>query len=268
MPIFSKQQYKRIDKHIQARSIDDLLRAFENEKKEDPLLSEIDATTVVIKLQDSLDKIKTTKTENTVSPDVQEIVEKTKEADFNPHKAHLQTEAIENRNKAQAAHEVIAKAKTIPQGMDFNLPNADLNHTQENVFAETLAADADINKLLADATSKDEQASKISKLKAITVTKNILGKDTCVISAKPGETYQGEIIAKTDVYAIQRITNNQAVLHDIKDISDEANAEIGARITLFNRGDKTIIQENTNDSQNLENEDELEEGYERERGSS
>ena len=184
----------------------------------------------------------------------------TKEAEFDTRKAYLQAEAIKNRIQAQAAQDVISKAKTIPRGLDSNLPNVDLNQTQENVFDAVTAAEIEVKDLQADATVK-EQAG---KLEAITATKEIMGKDTVVTTAKNGEKYQGEIIAKTDIYAIQRLTDNRAVLYEIKNISDEANVELGAKITLYNRGDVTV-QFNEN-SQEMELEEERE-GYGRERGS-
>jgi hypothetical protein len=172
---------------------------------------------------------------------IEERVEESIETGFDPKKDRLQSDAINNRIKAQSAKDVVEKAKTIPSGgLDLNLPNVDLNPVQENVITSVSTAENEVNNLIADAASKDAEAGKISKKEAINMAKEIMGKDTLVTSARVGQTCSGEIIVKTDLYAIQRLTDNRAVLYEIKDISDEANVEVGAKITLHKKHDKTV----------------------------
>ena len=160
---------------------------------------------------------------------------------FDPQKGQLQIDAVNERNEALADQVIVEKAKIIPRGMDYNLPNADLSGVQENVISSASAAEMGVKNLQNDATSKDSKAvNQDLKIEAITIAKDIMGKDTMVTGTITGHQYSGEIIAITDYFAIQRLTKNQAVLHEIKNISDNANLEIGEKITLKKQDDKIV----------------------------
>jgi hypothetical protein len=60
-----------------------------------------------------------------------------------------------------------------------------------------------------------------------------LGNGAIVTSAQPGKTYSGKIIGvlggltSPDMGAVQVISGNHAILHDIKNISDRTNLKVG-----------------------------------------
>ena len=68
------------------------------------------------------------------------------------------------------------------------------------------------------------------------IAKKHLGDGAIVTSAFPGRTYSGEIIGivgdGSDKTVVQAISENQAVLHDIKDFSATSNIRIGEDVTL------------------------------------
>jgi hypothetical protein len=86
----------------------------------------------------------------------------------------------------------------------------------------------------------NEAGSGIDKIAAArNVAKKELGDSAIVTSAQLGRTYSGKIIgtlggltAGPDMSAIQAISDNHAVLHDIKGISDRSNLKVGEEAVL------------------------------------
>jgi len=68
------------------------------------------------------------------------------------------------------------------------------------------------------------------------VAKKELGGGAIVTSATPGRAYSGKIIGiigdGPDRTAIQAISGNHAILHNIKDISAKSNIRIGEDVSL------------------------------------
>jgi len=67
------------------------------------------------------------------------------------------------------------------------------------------------------------------------IAKQQMGAGAIVTSAQPGRTYQGQIIGiieSSDTTAIQAVGDNHAILHDIKNVSEKSNLEIGQSVTL------------------------------------
>jgi hypothetical protein len=105
-----------------------------------------------------------------------------------------------------------------------------------SVVASAAKAAEQVNNLRASASAREAGAgaSKISEARA--AAKKHLGDGAIVTSAQPGHTYQGKIIgvigSGPDRAAIQAISDNHAVLHDIRDISAKSNIKIGEDVAL------------------------------------
>jgi hypothetical protein len=151
--------------------------------------------------------------------------------------------ANQERAEAQKGQELVSEANTIPRGLDSNLPNADLSAVQEAVIAASGKAASQVNDLRASATAREanvlEAGTGLDKIAAAkNVAKKELGDGAIVTSAQPGHTYSGKIISilggltSPDIGAVQAISDNHAVLHNIRNISVESNLKIGEDITL------------------------------------
>ncbi|MDR0616349.1 MAG: ssDNA-binding domain-containing protein [Synergistaceae bacterium] len=152
--------------------------------------------------------------------------------------------AAMERADAQRGQELAAEAAAIPRGLDSNLPNADLSAVQEAVIAASDKAAAQVNDLRASASAREvkvnEPGNGIDKMAAArNVAKKELGDNAIVTSAQPGKTYSGKILgilggltAGPDMSAVQAISDNHAVLHEIKSISDRSNLKVGEEAVL------------------------------------
>ncbi|MCL2009135.1 MAG: ArdC family protein [Synergistaceae bacterium] len=146
--------------------------------------------------------------------------------------------ASQERAEAQKGQELVSEAATVPRGLDSNLPNADLSGVQESVLAASDKARAQVSDLRASAASRETavgaNTNKLSE--ARDVAKKQLGNGAIVTSAAPGRTYSGKIIGIVgdgpDKTAIQAISGNHAILHDIRDISAKSNIRIGEDVSL------------------------------------
>jgi antirestriction protein ArdC len=151
-------------------------------------------------------------------------------------KAQSRQEAQQEKAEASRAEGIIEDAALIPDGLDSNLPNADLNAEQEAVKSSVDKASAEVKNMRSAATQKETAASQSPTASATAIAKEKMGRGAIVTNAQTGKAYSGKIIGVTgnhpDRIAIQRITGNQAVLHRIKDISSEANLSIGADVTI------------------------------------
>jgi hypothetical protein len=109
---------------------------------------------------------------------------------------------------------------------------------QEAVIAASDKAAGQVNDLRASATARESKANEagtgIDKISAArNAAKKELGDKAIVTSAAPGRAYSGKIIgilggiASPDRSAIQAVSDNHAVLHDIKNISANANLKVG-----------------------------------------
>jgi antirestriction protein ArdC len=170
-------------------------------------------------------------------------------------------EAQQEKAEAQRIGEIVEDAALIPDGLDSNLPNADLNYEQEAVKSSVDKAVTEVKEMRNAATMKEANAQG-GIAGAAAIAKEKMGKGAIVTSAKPGRSYSGKIIgivgAHPDTIAIQRISGNQAVLHRIKEKSAEANMAIGADVTITKGQDgKTEVKardESTRERDTRENE--------------
>jgi hypothetical protein len=151
--------------------------------------------------------------------------------------------AGQERADAQKGQEIASEAAAIPRGQDFNLPNADLSAVQEAVIAASEEAATQVNDLRASASARESKAHEAGNgIDAIAAARNVakkeLGGNAFVTSAQPGRTYSGKIIGvlggltSPDRSAIQAVSDNHAVLHDIKNISANANLKAGEEALL------------------------------------
>ena len=150
-------------------------------------------------------------------------------------------QAGQERAEAQRGQELISEVATVPRGLDSNLPHADLSAVQEAVIAATAKAASQVNDLRASASGHEQSAhgagTGVNKIVAARdVTKKQLGKNAIVTSAQAGRAYQGRIIgvlgSGPDRSAIQAISDNHAILHDIRDISAQSNLEIDKEVNI------------------------------------
>jgi hypothetical protein len=149
-------------------------------------------------------------------------------------------QASRERVEAQKGQELVSEANAIPRGLDFNLPNADLSGVQEGVIAAAAKATEQVNGLRASATAHEMSAGAgVDKISAArNVAKQHLGDGAIVTSAAPGRTYTGKVIGvlggltSPDRTAIQAISDNHAILHDIRNIAAESSIKVGEDITL------------------------------------
>jgi antirestriction protein ArdC len=151
--------------------------------------------------------------------------------------------ANQERAEAQKGQELAAEAAAIPRGLDSNLRNADLSGVQEAVIEAADKAATQVSDLRASASAREASAHEagtgIDKIAAArNVAKKELGDNATIISAQPGHTYSGKIIGllggitSPENGAIQAISDNQAVLHDIKNISDKSILKVGEDVSL------------------------------------
>ena len=148
--------------------------------------------------------------------------------------------ANKERAEAQKGQELVSEAAAIPRGLDSNLPNADLSGVQESVIAASDKAAAQVNDLRASASAREANAGMgiNDKLAAARdMAKKQLGNDAAIVtSAVPGRTYSGKIIGTIgdgpDKTALQAISDNHAILHDIRDIAAKSNIKIGEDVSL------------------------------------
>lgn len=147
-----------------------------------------------------------------------------------------------DRETVQKARAVIESTAPIPRGgADHNLPDVDLDNVQENVMAALDEAATEV-KVLHGAAAEKESAASEAKSKALGAAKAVLGPRVLVTDAQAGRSYRGKIIAMTDTHAIQRISENQAVLHEIGIMAREAVLEVGSdvSVTLHKNGSSTV----------------------------
>jgi predicted Fe-Mo cluster-binding NifX family protein len=151
--------------------------------------------------------------------------------------------ANQERAEAHKGQELAAKAAAIPRGLDSNLRNADLSGLQEAVIEAADKAATQAGDLRASATTREANAHEagtgIDKIAAArNVARKELGDGAMVISAQPCHTYSGRIIGllggvtSPESGAVQAISDNQAVLHDIKNISDKSVLKAGEDVSL------------------------------------
>ena len=145
-------------------------------------------------------------------------------------------QANRERSEAQKGQELVSEAATVPRGLDSNLPNADLSGVQESVLAASDKARAQVNDLRASASARESNAGTDKLAEGRNVAKKQLGSGAIVTSATPGKTYSGKIIGTVgdgpDRAAIQAISGNHAILHNIREISAKSNIKLGEDVSL------------------------------------
>ncbi|MDR1732360.1 MAG: ssDNA-binding domain-containing protein [Synergistaceae bacterium] len=177
-------------------------------------------------------------------------------------KVRAMQEARQEKSEAQRAEGIVADAVLLPDGLDSNLPNADLNAEQEAVKSSAEKAVGEIAQMRASASAKEEQALSNPTAAATKLAKEKMKRGAIVTDAQAGKTYTGKIIGLAgthpDAIAVQRITGNQAVLHKIKEIATESNLAVtvgaGLTITKGMDGKSTVkTREETVKEKNKEN---------------
>jgi hypothetical protein len=115
---------------------------------------------------------------------------------------------------------------------------------QEAVIEAADKAATQVNDMRASASAREANANEAGKsIDKIAAARNVarqhLGDGAIVTSAQPGHTYHGKIIgilggltSGPDMGAIQAISDNHAVLHDIKNISANANLKVGEETNM------------------------------------
>lgn len=146
-------------------------------------------------------------------------------------------QADRERAEAQRGQELASEAAAIPRGLDYNLPDADLSGVQENVIAAAGKARTQVNDLRASASSR-EMASGMDKLsEARIIVNEQLSRESVITSATPGRAYSGKLIGiigeGPDRTAIQAVTDNHAILHDIRDIAAMSAIKVGEDMNLI-----------------------------------
>ncbi|GHS84952.1 hypothetical protein AGMMS49957_00010 [Synergistales bacterium] len=207
--------------------------------------------------------------------------------DHNNHDEQL-FQASQERSEAQRGQELVSEANTIPRGLDSNLPNADLSATQESVISSSAKAASQVNDLRASASSREASVAiavnttsaanttnttNTTNTKTYTiaeargVAKKQLGDNAIVTSAQPGRAYQGKIIGilgnTPDRAAIQAISDNHAILHDIRNISDKSNIEVGTDMSLTTDEQGYSEVQNMNTAKNSKKAEHEREGHKR-----
>jgi hypothetical protein len=152
-------------------------------------------------------------------------------------------QADKERSEAQKGQELVAEAASIPRGLDSNFPNADLSGVQEAVIAASDKAAAQVNDLRASASMRESKANEAGRnIDTISAARNVakkeMGDNAIVTSAAPGRTYSGKIIGilggitSPDRSAIQAVSDNHPILHDIKGVSERSNLKVGEEALL------------------------------------
>jgi hypothetical protein len=126
-----------------------------------------------------------------------------------------------------------------------------------------------VNDLRAAASARETGVRVDRIAEARNVAKEHMGSDAIVTSAQPGKSYSGKIIgilggpASPDRSAIQAVSDNHAILHDIKNISANANLKIGdeAAFDVDDRGES--ISKGIGAQQNGKNNERAREGMRR-----
>jgi hypothetical protein len=149
---------------------------------------------------------------------------------------HNETDYVKSELEKPFIHEeelAIKSARLSKLNIELNLDKLQdviVEETEEEITEE----------IDTESSSYDEDID--NKTEAISIAKGIMGKNAYVISAQAGKKYSGEIIAKTEEYAIQRVTENKAVLHEIESLPAESNIKVGAKITLHNQDGITVLK--------------------------
>ncbi|GHV47403.1 hypothetical protein FACS1894204_10750 [Synergistales bacterium] len=213
--------------------------------------------------------------------------------DYDNHDEQL-FQANQERSEAQRGQELISEANTIPRGLDSNLQSADLSATQESVISSSAKAASQVNDLRAFASSREASvantvntANTVNMTNATNITnttnttntrtyaiaeargvaKKQLGDNAIVTSAQPGRAYQGKIIGilgnTPDRAAIQAISDNHAILHDIRNISDKSNIEVGTDMNFTTDEQGYSEVQNVNTAKNSKKAEHEREGHKR-----
>jgi hypothetical protein len=82
------------------------------------------------------------------------------------------------------------------------------------------------------------------------IAKGLLGNGAIVTSAVPGRMYSGKILGTAgewpDKAVIQAISDNHAILHDIRETSEKSNIRLGEDMTLTADEHGYSVIKNTN----------------------
>jgi hypothetical protein len=141
----------------------------------------------------------------------------------------LKDEAQKKIGEATRAEQILAGARNMPKGMDANIYGVNSNATQESVIAAIDRAGNEINDLRSSANI-DMEKSSIRLQEAFSAAREeatlTLGPEGIVTKARNDVEYTGKVIGFAgeipNKVAIQQISDNQAVLFNIRDIAQEA----------------------------------------------
>ena len=141
----------------------------------------------------------------------------------------LKQEAQQKTAEATRAEQMTQGARQMPRGNDSNLRGANLNANQEAVVNAVNKSTTEIADLRSEAATLNEQAGKTGFMAAMDEAKAYFEdngvKNSFSIAPNDGQEYYGKVIGivgeAPDKFAIQQIADNQAVIHQVTEISRE-----------------------------------------------
>lgn len=255
---------EKVKQHLQGRGIDDLCDSFDREKQTDPLLSEFDGADIVLRLQESVQfhdlpnmaEVQAAESKASLvhsldkSADGMSAVEG---KDIGYIEEGYVAAANEVKYEAQEARTANIEAQALKVGQRVTFQAKDrgssvkLTGTVEQVDPTTVTLKCGSMSIpvvkesgsfsLASSVSK-EHTREFAKERAL----QGLGAGGKVLLARHKGTYSGKIIGKTSTFAIQKINDNTAVLHRLKDLESKEKDAQG----LIKEGEElTIVREGT-----------------------
>ena len=261
--------WDQIRQHVQDRGINDLCDAFDKEKQRDPILSEFDGADVILRLQEcvqhhdlpNMAEVQAAESKASMiqsmnkSADGMSVVEG---QDIGSIEEGYMMAANEVKYEAQQARTANAEAQT--QGFKIGDKVVFQPHDAKSAVTGTITAtkeDKDGNKkvtLKCGRVSLTVSEEKGTFTKAPSVEKESgkeyakdmamksLGSEGKVLLARYKGAYTGPIIGTTSTFAIQKVNENTAVLHRLKDLQTQDKDAQG----LIKEGeDLSIVKDGT-----------------------
>lgn len=143
--------------------------------------------------------------------------------------AQLRQKADKKIADATRAEQLTQGARQMPRGNDANLTATNLSGTQETIVTAVNKSANEIAELRSDAAALKQEAGKSAIMTAILEANAYFEEagieNPSISGANDGQEYFGKVIGVTEGiegqsgYAIQLISDNQAVLHQVKEMS-------------------------------------------------
>ena len=256
---------EKVKQNLQGRGIDDLCDSFEREKQTDPLLSEFDGADIVLRLQESVQfhdlpnmaEVQAAESKASLiqgldkSADGMSAVEG---KDVGYLEEGYMAAANEVKYEAQEARTANIEAQSLKAGQRVTFQAKDkggsvkLTGTVEKVDATTVtlkcgSMSIPVAKESGVFSQPLIQPKEHTQAFAREQAMQSLGPGAKVLLARHKGTYSGQIIGKTSTFAIQKINENTAVLHRLKDLEGREKDAQG----LIKKGNElTIARDGTN----------------------